>query len=68
MVDLCTYLGITWAEEKFEGPTTCIIFLGIEIDTITEEVRLPRPKLLQLQVLLDEWTGKSNCTKRVELL
>ena len=54
MVDLCAYLGIPLEEKRFEGPTTCITFLRIEIDTVTEEVRLPRPKLLQLRVLLDK--------------
>ena len=54
MVDLCPYLGIPLVEEKFEGPTR------IEIDTVAEGVRLPRPKHLQLRVLLDEWAGKRN--------
>ena len=42
---LCTFLGIPLAEDKVEGPATCLVFLGIEIDTIKGEVRLPGPKL-----------------------
>ena len=67
MIDLCSYLGVPLAKEKREGPTTCLTFLGIEIDTIAGEVRLPRPKLHQLCVLLEEWSTQKRCTKR-ELL
>ena len=34
LVDVCRYLGIPLAEEKLEGPTTCLVFLGILTDTI----------------------------------
>ena len=52
MQDICRHLGIPLAKEKVEGPTTCITFLGIEID---EQVRLPMAKVEQLRVLLEEW-------------
>ena len=31
---VCAELGIPIAEHKRDGPSTCIVFLGIEIDTI----------------------------------
>ena len=37
----CDRLGIPIATHKSEGPTTCIIFLGIEIDTMSGQLRLP---------------------------
>jgi hypothetical protein len=41
----CSRLGVTIAAHKTEGPTTCLVFLGIEIDTIAGELRLPDEKL-----------------------
>ena len=60
----CTYLGIPVAEHKRDGPTTCITFLGIEIDTVSFELRLPADKLQRLQTLLRDWGDKKICTQR----
>ena len=62
----CQQLGVPIAENKIEGPTTTLIFLGIEIDTIKEEIRLPQEKLVRLQEITG-WCGKQSTTKR-ELL
>ena len=43
--DVCRHLGVPLAEEKREGPTTSLVFLGILIDTVRGELRLPREKL-----------------------
>ena len=45
LLALCKELGIPVAEEKTEGPATILIFLGIEIDTIAMQLRLPGVKL-----------------------
>ena len=37
----CDLLGIPIAAEKLEGPATCLSFLGVEIDTMTMQLRLP---------------------------
>ena len=47
-----------------EGPSTCITFLGIEMDTLAKEVRLPQTKLFQLQQMLGEWQENRRCTKK----
>ena len=39
-------------ESKLEGPTSCLIFLEIEVDTISLQLRLPQEKLLNLKELL----------------
>ena len=41
MVALCQQLRAPLKEENMEGPTTCIIFLGIELDCISMVIRLP---------------------------
>ena len=51
-------LHIPIAEEKLEGPTTRLTFLGIEIDTTALVLRLPREKLRDLKLLVEEWLGK----------
>ena len=60
----CRELGFPIAEDKVEGPSTSIIFLGIEIDTIKFELRLPAHKLQRLQSLIDHWMRKKAASKR----
>ena len=60
----CAALGVPIAEHKRDGPTTCLTFLGIEIDTMASELRLPRDKLQRLQACLEEWRDKRTCGRR----
>ena len=55
LIDTCDILCLPTAMDKQEGPTTCIIFLGVELDTEKLELRLPHHKLLQLKSLLQRW-------------
>nr|XP_006816894.1 PREDICTED: uncharacterized protein LOC102802474 [Saccoglossus kowalevskii] len=57
-------LGIPLAPHKTVGPTTTLEFLGIELDTIKMEARLPLVKLNCLLDLLDEFLLRRSCTKR----
>lgn len=61
---MCNRLGVPLAEEKCEGPATHIIFLGIEIDSMAMELRLPVDKLRRIQDELQRWQSKKRCTKR----
>lgn len=65
--DICNHLGIPLAKEKLEGPATCLVFLGILIDTVRGELRLPPAKLDRLRVQIVGWLERKRCTKR-ELL
>jgi len=42
---VCDMLGVPLALEKVEGPSTSLSFLGITLDTINMEARLPPEKL-----------------------
>ena len=64
---LCEALGVRVSMGKLEGPATLVGFLGILLDTLRLELRLPNDKLLRLRQLIQEWRGKTSCTKR-ELL
>ena len=63
----CRVLGVPVAPHKTEGPSTTLVFLGIELDTVKQELRLPIDKLGRLQQEIKKWTEKRATTKR-ELL
>ena len=43
------------------APTTCLVFLGIELDSIRMTARLPADNHAELIALLDEWANKRWC-------
>ena len=61
---VCNDLGVPLAPEKQEGPSTCITFLGIIIDTHRQELRLPREKFERILATLAEWERRKSCTRR----
>ena len=63
-MQLCTNLGIPLASEKIEGPSTCLTFLGITLDTARMEFRLLQDKLLRIKESLGRWLLKKTATKR----
>lgn len=60
----CSRLGVPIAAHKSEGPTTCLTFLGIEIDTVAGQLRLPTDKLDRLRALLSEWGDRRHCGRK----
>ena len=60
----CKILGVPVAVEKSEGPTTKIVFLGIEVDTVAMVLRLPEDKLERLNSCIADWRGRKCATKR----
>ena len=63
----CEELGVPIASKKTEGPPSSLVFLGIEVDTEAEEVRLPSEKLIRLQREIKQWSRRRSTSKR-ELL
>ena len=55
---VCKEAGVP-AEEKSKGLAKRLSFLGIEIDSLSMELRLPSEKLSQLQQILCDWWGKT---------
>ena len=64
MHETCEEVGLPAEPEKDEGPATSISFLGIELDTVALEIRLPAEKLERLRTELGKWRGKKACRKR----
>ena len=62
--DVCSRLGIPLAQHKRDGPTTCLTFLGVEVDTEAAELRLPQAKLERLRSLLEDWGDRKVCRRR----
>ena len=60
-------VGVPLKWSKVEGPTTELTFLGIVLDTIKGEIRLPQEKLGQLASLVSVWSHQKTCWKQ-ELL
>ena len=63
LFETCKELGIPLAPHKSEGPTTCLTFLGIEINSVAMELWLPQDKLHRLKELFSEWQFKKVCSK-----
>lgn len=48
LLDTCATLGVPLAKHKKEGPTCRLTFLGIEINSVAQTLRLPDGKLERL--------------------
>ena len=64
---LCDYLGIETKRAKRTLPSSCITFLGVELDTVARTARVPPAKLSLLMQELSAFRKRRKCTKR-ELL
>ena len=64
IIQICNYLGVPLALEKVEGPSTALTFLGIVLDTIKMEARLPEEKLSKLREEVAQWVSRTDARKR----
>ena len=63
-LDMCRALGVPVAAHKTEGPATKLTFLGIQINTDTMSLSLPRDKLLRILSLVLSWRSRQAATRR----
>ena len=64
MHSVCGELGVPLAEDKVEGPATCLVFLGIEVDTQAGVLRLPVEKLSRIREALAWWSARKTCRRK----
>ena len=64
LTQICNYLGVPLTLEKVEGPSTTLPFLGITLDTIKMEARLPEDKLGRLREEIAQWITHKKAKKR----
>ncbi|XP_048254567.1 uncharacterized protein LOC125381567 [Haliotis rufescens] len=65
-VNTLEQLGVPIAHDKTVGPTTKLTFLGLEIDTIAMQIRIPEPKIKEATREIHDIlsTGNIKVTKR----
>ena len=63
-LDLAKHIGIPIAKEKTEGPLRVMVFLGIEIDVVARELRLPMGKVVDCRQLLISFLARQKATLR----
>lgn len=64
VITLGQELGLEFQELKTVWPTTCLEFLGLELDTDAMEARMPDDKLIWLKDLLLTWQARRSCRLR----
>ena len=57
-------LGFYVAYDKVSPPSTCTTFLGVEIDSIAMELRLPESKIEKLNCYLDKYVAADRISKK----
>ena len=55
LTNICKHLGVLLAEKKMERLSTSIVFMGILIDSVRGEFRLPPEKLDRLRGQTKDW-------------
>ena len=71
MIQLCGQIGALIKHEKVIGPTTSLPLLGILLDTINQEAKLPDDKLVALLSELaefKEWATIKQTRKLLSLI
>ena len=57
-------LNIPIEVSKLEGPSSCLTFLGIEVDTVSLQLRLPKDKLANLKETLSYSVQRRTISKK----
>ena len=57
-------LNIPLAEDKIEGPSTLLTYLGIVINSLRMTIEVPNEKLVETIHSLNKWYKRRTCTKR----
>ena len=64
ILDLCTFIGLPLAPEKLVKPTTRLVFLGLEIDSINQTFKVPAPKLQDSIQSINSMLSRTSCKVR----
>ena len=63
-MSICAKLGVPLSPDKTMGPSSVLPFLGITLDTVRMEARLPDDKITNCRDLLHEFDKKTKLTLR----
>ena len=62
LIDLLQDLGFVVAWKKVVIPSQVVTYLGIELDSVSMQLRLPQCKVVRLKSLIYDFAGKDKCT------
>ena len=57
-------LGFPVAMDKLDGPATVLPFLGLELNSVLQQIRLPHDKLKKILEKPTKWQSYSKTRKR----
>ena len=63
-LQFCSHVGVPIAVDKTYGPRQVMDFVGITLDSVKMEARLPLDKIKKCQSLLHEFLAKKSCKRR----
>lgn len=63
-LELCEYLGVPIAPEKTQGPSNCLEFLGLGIDSVQGTIFVPKEKVDELLGKIKYVLGSKKVTKK----
>ena len=64
MLDTCRAAGFQVQSKKTLGPARSIEFLGVTVDTVENQLRIPEYRMREISELVREWIDIKVCTKR----
>ena len=59
---VCALLGVPLAEDKTAGPASILVFLGLQLNSISFRIKIPADKLAKLKSSLTALLGKKKVT------
>ena len=62
--DVCVRVGVPLANEKTVGPVSCLTYLGLEIDSANQVVRIPISKIKKLVTVVEGAIGSSKLSRK----
>ena len=57
-------LKIPLANDKILGLSCCMVYLGIEFNSVEQTISIPEGKYTEIMDLLPQWVNKRTCTKQ----
>jgi hypothetical protein len=64
IVALVESLGLSVNWDKVSGPAQQLVFLGVDINCVSQTLALPAKKLSETKLLIASWLGKKKATKK----
>ena len=63
LLSLLKELGLEISQSKLVPPSTSVVCLGIQVNTVARTLSIPDEKLAEIRQLCEQWVHKKNCTK-----